>query len=94
MPRNQLAQYLGIDTESHQRMRNKYSLGEWVTPYSVLGVETSASFEEIKKAYRKRAAEFHPDRVSHAGKDHAEEAHLKFLQIQSAYEELERLRRS
>ena len=90
---NQLAKYLGIDTESHQRMRKKYSLGELVTPYSVLGVEASASFEEIKKAYRKRAAEFHPDRVAHIGKDVAEEAHLKFLQIQSAYEELERLKR-
>jgi len=90
---NQLAGFLGIDAESHQRMRNKYSLGAWVTPYSILGVETSASFEEIKKAYRNRAAEFHPDRVAHIGKERAEEAHLKFLQIQSAYEELECLKK-
>jgi DnaJ like chaperone protein len=91
---DQLAQYLEVDTEAHQRMRNKYSLGEWVTPYTILGVEVSASFEEIKKAYRKQAAEFHPDRVAHIGGDRAEEAHLKFLQIQSAYEELERLKGS
>ncbi len=47
--------------------------------YEILGVSKSASIEEIKKAYRKLALEWHPDR------NKKPEAHEKFKEINEAY---------
>jgi len=49
-------------------------------PYAILGVEKKASEEEIKKAYRKLARQYHPDK--NPGDSSAEE---RFKQIQQAY---------
>jgi len=51
--------------------------------YKILNVDRSASQDEIKKAYRKLARQYHPDK--NAGNKQAEE---KFKEIQSAYEVL------
>ena len=51
--------------------------------YDVLGVARSASDEEIKKAYRKLAAKFHPDR-NPGDKD----AEAKFKEVSAAYDVL------
>ncbi|MDX1924276.1 MAG: molecular chaperone DnaJ [Rickettsiaceae bacterium] len=51
--------------------------------YSVLGVEKSASLDEIKKSYRKLAMKYHPDQ----NKDN-KEAEGKFKEISEAYEVL------
>ena len=52
--------------------------------YSTLGVDKNASEDDIKKAYRKLAKEWHPDR----NPDKREEAEKKFKEINEAYEVL------
>src|SRR5688500_741401 len=51
--------------------------------YNVLGVARTASDDEIKKAYRKLAMQYHPDR--NGGSREAEE---KFKEITEAYDVL------
>lgn len=51
--------------------------------YDLLGVNRSASAEEIKKAFRKQAMKYHPDR-----NPDDKEAEQKFKQINEAYEVL------
>ena len=54
--------------------------------YEVLGVDKSASAEEIKKAYRKMAIKYHPDKVASLGEDIQKAAEEKFKAISQAYE--------
>ena len=50
--------------------------------YDILGVSKGASADEIKKAYRKQALEWHPDRH----KDDKEAAEKRFKEINEAYQ--------
>lgn len=52
--------------------------------YDILGVTKSASSDELKKAYRKQALEWHPDRH----KDDKEAAERRFKEINEAYQVL------
>jgi DnaJ family protein A protein 5 len=52
--------------------------------YELLGVQINATEDEIKKAYRKKALEWHPDKNHHR----IEEATTQFSFLQEAYEVL------
>src|SRR5688572_2432488 len=49
-------------------------------PYAALGVDKKASDEEIKRAYRKLARQYHPD-TNHGDKQSEE----RFKEVQAAY---------
>ena len=50
--------------------------------YDTLGVGKTASADEIKKAYRKQALEWHPDKH----KDNKEAAERRFKEVNEAYQ--------
>lgn len=59
-------------------------MSENLNYYDVLGVEKTATLEEIKKAYKKLAIKWHPDK----NPDNVEEAESKFKELSEAYEVL------
>lgn len=84
-----IAYYLNIsstDTASIKAMFYK----DINSAYKILGIDHTASVAEIKKAYRKKAVEHHPDKVEHLGEDIRKGAEEKFRQINEAYEQLKK----
>lgn len=56
----------------------------------VIGVSENAKMDEIKKAYRKLVKIHHPDRFANESEEQQNIAEQKFLEIQKAYETLEK----
>ena len=54
--------------------------------YRILEIESSATDEEVKKAYRKMAIKYHPDKVATLGEDVQKAAEEKFKAVNQAYE--------
>ena len=60
--------------------------------YKILEIEENASDDEVKKAYRKMAVKYHPDKVHHLGPDFQKDANIKFQKITEAYETIKKQR--
>lgn len=60
-----------------------------MNPYTVLGIQQSATDEEVKKAYRAASRKYHPD----SNPDNPEVAEEKFKQIQQAYSDIVKMRK-
>lgn len=61
-------------------------------PYKVLGVSSTASDDEIKQAYRKLAAKYHPDNYTNSPLQ--DKANEKMQEINAAYDAIMNERRS
>lgn len=56
--------------------------------YKALEIEPGATNDEVKKAYRRMAMKYHPDKVAGAGQEVQESATQKFRAINEAYEHI------
>lgn len=54
--------------------------------YRILEVDPNATDDEVKKAYRKMAVKYHPDKVATLGEDIQKAAEEKFKAVSQAYE--------
>ena len=61
-------------------------------PYSVLGLTSSATDDEVKKAYRRLAMKYHPDRVESLGEEVRRNSEAQFRKINDAYEKIKQAR--
>lgn len=81
----ELSLLMGIsqaDIDSIQNMFLKAT--DWA--YKILEVDAGVSDEELKKAYRKMAMKYHPDKISYLGEEIKKKADEKFKKINEAYE--------
>jgi DnaJ like chaperone protein len=60
--------------------------------YTILEIEASASDAEVKKAFRKMAKKYHPDKLQGLGEEHLKGAQEKFQSIQAAYDAIKKER--
>lgn len=83
--------YLGISSKDFESIKAMF-YNQKDNAYKILEIEKTATVDEIKRAYRKMAKKYHPDRVAHLGEEHVRGAEEKFRQVQEAYETLQKER--
>jgi DnaJ like chaperone protein len=86
-----ISDYIGISSSDFKSIRNMF-IPETDSAYKILETEPTATNEEIKKAYRKMALKYHPDKVSHLGEDFQKTADDKFKKVNEAYEKIKKER--
>jgi DnaJ like chaperone protein len=60
--------YLGVATNDFVSIKNMF-IPETDSSYKILETDPASSNEDVKKAYRRMAMKYHPDKVSHLGDD-------------------------
>jgi DnaJ like chaperone protein len=86
-----IANQLGISLGDYNSIKNMF-IRNHDSDYAILEVASSATDEEVKKAYRKMAIKFHPDKVAHLGDEYQKDAKEKFQKVQEAYENIRKQR--
>ena len=88
---NAIANYLGVSAADFNSLKAMY-FRDVNSDYLILEIESSVSDEDVKKAYRKMAVKFHPDKVAALGDDVQKAAKEKFQKVQNAYENIKKQR--
>ena len=90
----EVARIFGFDADAFARIRETWAGPDQSDPYRVLGVARTASDAEIRGAWRKLAAENHPDRQVAAGmpREFIQSATDRLARINDAHDRIEKLR--
>lgn len=87
----QIASYFQVSNSDFESLKAMF-YKDTKSAYKILEVDPEASDAEIKKAYRKMAVKYHPDKVSHLGEEFQKGAKEKFQKVQEAYETIKKER--
>jgi len=84
---HKIAGYLYINQQDYESIKAMfYDASD--NAYKILEITKAASDNDVKKAYRKMAKKYHPDKLQNIGVEHLKGAKEKFQSIQSAYEKI------
>jgi len=87
----QIASYLGIRQADYSSIKAMF-VKEVDGDYKILEIDKQATDDEVKKAYRKMAVKYHPDKVSHMGDEYKDSAKQKFQNMKDAYDNIKKQR--
>jgi DnaJ like chaperone protein len=82
---------LGVASNDFLSIKNMF-IPETDSSYKILEIDPSSSNDEVKKAYRRMAMKYHPDKVSHLGDNFRKTADEKFRKVSGAYEMIKKER--
>lgn len=87
-----VSQTFGFDDLHFDAMCRRHAIDRDDSPYAILGVDPSASPEEIKQAWKELARHYHPDRLRARGvpDEAARLAERRMAEINAAYDALRR----
>lgn len=88
---NTISDYMGVTNSDFLSVKAMF-IKETDSAYKILGIEPTATDEEVKKAYREMAKKNHPDLVSSLGDEVRKAAEKKFQEINAAYETIKKQR--
>lgn len=88
---NKIRTYLGLNPHDYQSVKATYR-HDITSDYEVLEVTVQATDDEVKKAYKRMAIKYHPDKVAHLGEEVQKGAKEKFQRLNQAYENIKKSR--
>lgn len=86
-----IANYMGVYASDFESIKAMF-VKQVDDAYTILGIDPSASDDEVKKAYREMAKKNHPDKVAYLGEDVRKAAEKKFQEINDAYDKIKKQR--
>ena len=84
--------YLNISNKDYESIKAIF-IKDIDSTYKILEIDPSVSDNDVKKAYRKMAVKYHPDKVAHLGKEIQKTAEEKFKAVSDAYSEIKKQRK-
>jgi len=88
---NSISGFLRISSADYHSVKAMF-VKDTDSAYKILEIDPLATDDEVKKAYKKMALKYHPDKVSHLGEDVRKAAEEKFQKLNAAYNEIKKQR--
>ena len=88
---NTISRYLNVNEKDFESIKAMF-IEDSRSSYTILEIKSSAKDNEVKRAYRKMANKYHPDKVAYLGEDLRKLAEEKFKAVNNAYQTIKKER--